>query len=118
GVYKAVVSNSGGTISSAPFNLIVAPLSTGSPVTNALVTHLKFDGNYTDSSPNKVDGTAVGDPKFVPGILGQAVSVTTLRHGSQIDYVTLGYPDLLKFGADVNFTISFWAKYTNQIDDP
>jgi hypothetical protein len=118
GSYTVKVSNAGGSTNTQPFKLTVLPLASGAPVTNALAAHLPFDGNYKDSSPNAVNGTAVGNPTFVPGKIGQAVSVTTLKDGSEFDYVTLGYPDVLKFSSNVDFTISFWANYTNQVDDP
>jgi hypothetical protein len=87
-------------------------------VTDGLAVHLTFDGNYLDSAGQHVDGTPVGNPQLVPGILGQAVSLTTLKDGSEFDYVTFGQPDLLMFGSDVDFTICFWTSYTNQVDDP
>src|ERR1041385_8300825 len=94
------------------------PLRSQAQVTNGLAVHLTFDGNYNDTSGNGINGTAVGGPTFVAGQIGQAVSVTTLKDGSEFDYVTLGYPDLLKFSSNVDFTISFWANYTNSVDDP
>ena len=70
----------------------------GSSITNALLVHLTFDGNYNDTSGNSLNGTAQGAPTFVPGKIGQAVSVTTLKDSSEIDYVSLGYPAQLQFG--------------------
>lgn len=87
-------------------------------ITDNLVAHLTFDDTFNDASGHGINGTAVGAPYFSSGILGKAVSLTTKMDGSQFDYVTLGYPELLKFGADVDFTVCFWAKYTNQVDDP
>ena len=91
---------------------------TEAQITNGLAVHLAFENNYNDSSGNGINGTAVGSPVFVPGQIGEAVSVTTLKDGSEFDYVSLGYPDLLKFSSNVDFTVSFWCNYTNQIDDP
>jgi len=92
-------------------------------ITDGLVVHLPFDNAYTNSQPTGIDGTAVGSPTFGAGKIGQAVALTTLRDGSVINYVTLGYPSLLKFGSvtdgtAVDFSIAFWCNYTNQIDDP
>ena len=92
-------------------------------ITDGLVVHLPFDNAYTNSRANGIDGTPVGTPTFGPGKIGQSVAVTTIRDGSVINYVTLGYPDLLKFGSvrdgtAVDFSIAFWCNYTNQIDDP
>ena len=87
-------------------------------ITNSLVVHLPFDNNYNDTSGNSLNGMAMGAPTFQPGILGQAVSLTTKMDGSEIDYVTLGYPPQLQFANNVDFSISFWTSYTNQVDDP
>lgn len=87
-------------------------------ITDNLVVHLNFDNTYNDSSGRGNNGTPIGNPTFKTGVLGQAVSVTTMSDGSQLDYVTLGYPEDLLFGTDVDFTISFWTSYTNQVDDP
>jgi hypothetical protein len=91
--------------------------SSQAAITTDLAVHLTFDDNLTDASGNGINGTPVGNPLFVGGVVGKAVSVTTLKDGSQFDYVSLGQPDSLKFGADVDFTISFWCNITNQVDD-
>ncbi len=93
--------------------------SSAGNLTNGLLCHLTFDNNYNDDSGNALNGTPVGTPTFVPGKIGSgAVSVTTLKDGSEIDYVTLGYPSLLQFDTTENFSVSFWTSYTNQVDDP
>jgi Concanavalin A-like lectin/glucanases superfamily len=92
--------------------------NTHAAITNNLVVHLTFDSNYNDSSGNNNNGTAVGNPTFQTGILGKAVSVTTKKDGSEFDYVTLNYPNQLLFANNVDFSVSFWTSYTNQVDDP
>lgn len=88
-------------------------------LTNGLVCHLTFDNNYNDDSGNGINGTPNGTPTFVAGKIGAgAVSLTTLQDGSEIDYVSLGYPTQLQFDGAENFSISFWTSYTNQFDDP
>jgi hypothetical protein len=100
-------------------------------INNGLVVHLTFDGtnasgNYTNTIANGIEGVPVGTPYFTnaPGAIGNgAVSLTTRKDGSEISYVTLGYPTELQFGAvrdntDSDFSIAFWCNYTNQIDDP
>ena len=88
-------------------------------LTNGLLCHLTFDNNYTDDSGNSINGTPSGTPAFVAGKIGSgAVSFTTLQDGSEIDYVSLGYPPQLQFDTSQNFSVSFWTSYTNQIDDP
>lgn len=93
-------------------------------ITKDLVVHLTFDNTYANSRGNGVDGTAVGQPKFVTGKIGAgAIAVTTLKDGSSFNYVTLGSPSQLIFGSvndgtATDFSVSFWCSYTNQIDDP
>ena len=88
-------------------------------LTNGLLCHLTFDNNYNDDSGNGINGTPSGTPTFVAGKIGSgAVSFTTLADGSEIDYVTLGYPAQLQFDGSENFSVSFWTSYTNQYDDP
>jgi len=116
GGYAAVVSNAGGSATSHVAQLIVF---TGS-ITQELVAHLKFDGDYSDSSGSGTAGTAVGSPSFQPGMIGQAVHVTSAgtpaNNPSPNNYVTLGMPSQLMFGTN-DFSISFWAKITSQNDD-
>ena len=84
-------------------------------LTNGLVAHLKFDDNYSDGVGNITTAAAVGSPKFEAGLLGKAVHMVTTKDGATNDYVTLGYPAVLKFGSDAtgdtsDFSFSFWAK--------
>jgi len=90
-----------------------------SHLTNGLLCHLTFDGNYKDDSGNGINGTPCGTPTFGAGKIGSgAVCFTTLHDGSEIDYVTLGYPQQLQFDGNVSFSVSFWTCYTNQYGDP
>jgi hypothetical protein len=92
--------------------------NTQAAITDNLAVHLTFDNNYNDSSGHGNNGFPMGNPKFQTGILGQAVAVTTKNDGSEFDYVTLNYPSQLLFANNVDFSISFWTSYTNQVDDP
>ncbi len=92
--------------------------NTQAAITDNLAVHLTFDNNYNDSSGNGNNGFPMGNPTFQTGVLGQAVAVTTMSDGSEFDYVTLNYPNQLLFSTNVDFTISFWTSYTNQVDDP
>ena len=114
GRYQVTVTNSEGSALSAVVRLIVSP----GPITNNLVAHITFDGNYDDSSGRNNNASAVGGPTLVAGKMGQAMKFTTTQDGSTIQYATLGYPDDLKFGDAVDFSISFWVNYTQQVDDP
>jgi hypothetical protein len=113
GAYYAVVSNAGGSVTSSVAQLIVF----SGAITNDLVLHMKFDGDYSDSSGRGNNATAVGAPEFVPGKLGQAMKFTSLKDGSSFNYATLGRPSDLQF-ADNDFSVSFWANYTTSSDDP
>jgi hypothetical protein len=91
-------------------------------ITAGLVVHLPFDDDYNNTRGN-VTATAVGSPKFGEGRIGKAVAVTTLKDGSQFDYVTLSASPLLDFGSvndgnATDFTVAFWCNYTNQVADP
>jgi hypothetical protein len=114
GKYQVIVTNSEGVVPSTLVRLIVSPGS----ITNNLVVHLTFDGNYKDSSGRNNDASDVGGTTLVAGKLGQAMKFTTTQDGSAIQYATLGYPDDLKFVDTVDFSISFWANYTQSVDDP
>lgn len=114
GRYQVAVTNSEGSASSLAVRLIVSP----GPITSNLVVHITFDGNYDDSSGRNNNATAVGGPTLVAGKFGQAMKFTTTQDGSTIQYATLGYPDDLKFVDTVDFSVSFWANYTQSVDDP
>jgi len=121
GRYQLTVTNSEGSASSTSVRLVVTPSS----ITNSLVAHITFDTDYSDSSGrgNNASPVAGGSspdsgPKLVTGKLGKAMQFTTKQDGSVIDYATFGYPDDLKFVDNVDFTVSLWANYTLQVDDP
>jgi len=79
-------------------------------VTNGLVLHLKFDGDYADASGRGNNGTAVGTPTLVPGRLGNAVFISTSNDVPSVNYVTLGKPTDLNFGTSTDFSVSYWVK--------
>jgi hypothetical protein len=85
-----------------------------------LVLHLKFNGDYSDSSGRGNNGTAVGAPTFVAGQIGQALhySTRTDTGGSggtvtNANYVNLGRPSDLLFGATNSFSVAFWVRLPN-----
>ena len=80
-------------------------------VTNGLVMHLKFDGDYADASGRGNAGTAVGAPSFVPGKFGSALFYSTSNSIPSVNYVTLGKPTDLNFGASTDFSVSYWVKH-------
>jgi len=115
GNYTLVVTNSYGSVTSRVAHLSVITV----PVTNNLVAHLKFDGDYTDSTGHGNNGTPVNGPSLVAGKIGSALQFTTTQgvFPAVTNYVTLGYPTDLKFADTVNFSIAFWTKLVDQTDD-
>ena len=76
--YLVTVTNNLGRTNSASATLTVLPVPTFANQTNGLVLHLKFDGNYGDSSGRANHAAPGNAPVFVAGkIGGQAVQVNT-----------------------------------------
>jgi hypothetical protein len=116
GNYQVVVSNGGGSVTSAVAVLTIFT----DPLTNSLVAHLKFDGNYADATGRGNNAAAVNSPTFVTGILGQAVHVNSASSLDPNDYVSLNYPNDLKFGTGdtaADFSFSFWTKVLTNSGD-
>ena len=65
----------------------------------------KLDNNADDSSATGANGTLVGDPQWVGGIVDGALELDGVD-----DYVDCGNPGALDLGGD--FTISAWIKMT------
>jgi hypothetical protein len=128
GSYVLQATNPNGSTNSPPATLSILP-STPSyvNVTNGLVLHLTFDGNYQDSSGRGNNGTPTGVngalPSIVTGRIGSgAVSYNTdtstgmpfnLNTNAVVtdsSYVTLGNPADLQFGSSVDYSVSYWVK--------
>ena len=77
GNYDVLVSNTIGTSNSQPAALTVVAPPTFANLTNELVLHLKFDGDYLDSSGRANHAAPVNSPSFVGGRLGQAFHFNT-----------------------------------------
>jgi hypothetical protein len=123
GDYTVVVEGTGSSATSTAAKLTVRTLPEPLDLSPGLVAHLKFDNDYTDASGHGVTGTPQGtanQPTFESGLIGKAVHVANKKDGSLDAYVSLGYPDVLKFGDEVtgkDFTVSFWVKQIEQDDD-
>jgi len=123
GTYQVAVNNSAGpVVNSDEVTLTVAvpPANTQfANLTNGLVLHLKFDGDYTDSSGRSNDATAVGSPTPVgDGALGQAVHLSTDTGSSTYNYLTVS--DLnsdLSFTETDSFSVALWLRYTAGFSD-
>ena len=122
--YALVATNTAGKTNLSA-SLVVLPPPTFANVTNQLLLHLKFDGNYKDSSGQGYNGTAVGAPAFVPGKIGsQALHYSTFcstnADGTQnavtnANYVSLGTNTALgELGArwtnGTGFSVSLWVR--------
>lgn len=129
GTYVLRATNSVGNAQSVPAVLTVVGQPTFANVTNGLVLHLEFDGNYTDSSGRGNNGTASPSPSpsFTTGLIGsgalQVASTVTadtntfVTNLTSTSYVTLGVRPDLQFANNVNFSVAYWIKYTNVIGD-
>jgi len=112
--YTVQVSNSAGTNTSPPVTLTVLPIPTNAAalnLTDGLVLHLPFDGDYRDVSGRGNNGTNVGNTTFVTGLVGaKALSYSSDAGAGSFNYVTLGVRPDLQFGADTDFSVSFWVQ--------
>jgi hypothetical protein len=121
GVYQLMATNAVGSAVSTNVTLVVVPTPAFANVTNDLVLHLKFDRDYTDYSGHTNNATAVGSPTFVAGIVGSgafhySTTVTTNSPNRKVvsaaNYATLGMPSDLQFSSNVNFSVSYWVRFT------
>jgi len=86
-------------------------------LTNGLVTYLNFDNTLAGQAGTTVSGVAHGTIPYAAGRIGQSAHIVTSSNGVVNNYVGLGYPNALKFGNAVDFSISFWVNYTHSTDD-
>ena len=116
GTYQLVVTQGATVVNSQPATLTVKPVPAYVNLPESLVAHLKFDGDYADASGRNNAGTAKGTPQLITGKVGTgAVRVTTTVSGGAVtaaNYVSLGVPTDLQFGAAQNFSVAFWTRFT------
>ena len=126
GIYELSATNSVGNATSTPATLAVLPSPAFANVTNGLVLHLKFDRDYLDSSGHTNNAKPVGSPAFAAGAIGRgALHYSTIVDTSDptkdvvtaANYVTLGTPPDLQFGSNVNFSVSYWVRFTGTPGD-
>ena len=123
-VLRAINGN-GNTNSTAAAFAVLPPTPAYVNVTNGLVLHLTFDGNYQDSSGRGNNGTPTGfnaTPSISAGRIGSgAVHYETDNDTGQpgnigtptvtsSSFVTLGAPADLQFSSNVDFSVSYWVK--------
>ena len=124
GNYSVTVSNNVTSTPGSGVALTVMPAPTFANATNGLVLHLKFDGDFGDTSGRGNHASPGNSPAFVPGKIGsQAVQVSTVSGSSIYNYVqvlntntSVPYPDLQFTNVD-SFTVAYWAKYTGLPND-
>jgi len=75
------------------------------PGTAGLQAHYEFEGNANDSSGNARHGTAVGNPFFGEGKIGQAMSFDGID-----DVVEVPHSAGIGFNDSMNLTVTLWAK--------
>jgi len=90
---------------------LITPVEPGA---TGLQTHYEFEGNTNDSSGNARNGTAMGNPTFVAGKVGQAISFDGLN-----DYVNIdGYKGITATNdLQPAFSITCWLKTTSADGD-
>ena len=110
GVYTFAAINATST-NTASAQLTVLPVPRAIDVSSNMVLHLKFDGDFLDSSGRGNNGTMVGTVPFVPdGQIGQAARFTNYAAASLFNYVTLGLLPDLEFSSNVDFSVSYWVR--------
>lgn len=117
GSYSVTITNAVGTTNSAAVTLTVLPEPTYAYLTNGLVLHLRFDGNFSDSSGRANDAFSAGatEPGFLAGKIGQGVHIATTQ-GDKYLQVTDNAGDLA-FDETESFSVGFWVKYTVGFND-
>lgn len=118
GVYYVTAQNGVGSATSQNATLAVMPPPLFANLTNDLVLHLPFDSDTSDTSGRGNHGTPIGAPTFVSGAIGGgALRYSTDINAGSYNYVTLGTPTDLLFGADVDFTVAYWVRFTGTPGD-
>jgi hypothetical protein len=85
-------------------------LQSASPLLADLVAWYNFNNNVLDATPNAHNGTEVGSPSYVTGIIGNAIN---FQNDNTLRYVTVADSDDFSFTDGVNdlpFSISFWVQ--------
>jgi hypothetical protein len=116
GTYQLFVSQGATKVSTQPATLTVNPTPAYINASNNLVLHLKFDGDYKDSSGRSNNGTNVGATTFSTGKVGTGALHYSTAAGVA-NYVSLGTPTDLAIGPAQNFSAAFWIKFTGSPGD-
>ena len=84
-------------------------------VEDDLVLYLPFDDDATDRSGSGLETELLGMPANVEGAIGGALEFDDTADPRQ--YVLLEDSELLQFGEDVDFTVSFWVQTESSLTD-
>jgi hypothetical protein len=90
------------------------PVKPVDPGTDNLVAYYPLDGDVLDASGNGLDGTIMGDPNFVEGIIGMGLKLDGVD-----DYVDCGNNPLFDFTEQI--TLATWVNvndFGNGQNDP
>ncbi|MAE46894.1 MAG: hypothetical protein CMJ86_08380 [Planctomycetes bacterium] len=80
---------------------------------DGLVVHLNLQGDAIDESGHGNGGTLVGNPFYTLGRVGLGLDLD-----GNGDFVTLGNPADLDFGAQTDFSVSLWVRTNGWPSDP
>lgn len=117
GNYTLTASNAIGSTTSLAATLTVVGQPTYANLTNSLVMHLKFDGNYNDSTGRGNNGINNGTSLAAGKIGSGALSYATTLSPFAATYVDLGVRPDLQFGTNTDFSVAFWFKFTGTPND-
>lgn len=116
GDYRVRVSNAIGASNSQPATLTVLAQPEFANLTNDLLLHLEFEGDYQDSSGLGHHAYAIsGNPSFLAGKIGQGVHMDTAPNQNYL-LIDDSANDFM-FDETVSFTVAFWLKYTDPFND-
>jgi hypothetical protein len=85
-------------------------LQSASPLLANLVAWYNFNNNVLDATPNAHNGTEVGTPSYIGGIIGNAIN---FQNDATLRYVTVSDSDDFSFTNGVNdlpFSVSMWVQ--------
>jgi len=92
-----------------------ATASIAGDLNDQLVLHLPFDGTTQDASGQGNHGTVNGSPSYFTGKNSQCLQFADTASPHQ--YVSLGQPADLQFGATDSFTVSVWVNHSGTFPD-
>jgi hypothetical protein len=119
GSYTLWATNGVGYTNTTAATLTVVAKPSYANQTNDLVLHLRFDGDYADSSGRANDANPSGTVTFLAGKVGQGVHIASTAP-SAYNYIVVGGDPLtgdLAFDETVSFSVGFWIKYTAGFND-